>query len=115
MPVIPSSTPQSSTPPFVFDLISPRTQSQIRAGSCVGNGPERCQWVIARPPFVTEPGRCYLLVTRQANGTYTVAVGRQGMCADVYTEAVVKGVTVDDVEATVLRVCLARTMAEVQP
>ena len=89
-------------PLAVYTLIAADTKLMIGARDRRGEGPTRCQWRIARPSWITDEGTCMLLVTRQENGSYTVAIGRQGMCADIYTEAIRKGVADLDVDGVVL-------------
>lgn len=98
--------------PAVHTLIATATKRHIGATDRRGEGSDRCQWRIWRPPFVTDQGTCMLLVSRQPNGSYVVTIGRQGMCADVYTEAKRMGVADLDVDAVVMEMCTARTMRE---
>jgi hypothetical protein len=63
---------------------------------------DRVQWQVNRPPFVSDTGRCYLVVKRTGDGC-SVFIGRQGMCADIYTEATVEHVPDVDVDAVVRR------------
>ena len=107
-----SSTTEFIMPTHVSGLISEQTRVQIGAREPL-YGAERIQWTINRPSYVTDDGRCMVSVRPDGQGSYTVAVGRQGMCADIYPEAVVRNAAAVDVDATVLRVCTARSLGEV--
>jgi hypothetical protein len=87
------------------------TKLGIGASDRRGEGAGRCQWRIARPRWINDEGTCMLLVTRQADGSYTVAIGRQGMCADIYTEAKRTGVADLDVDGVVMDLYYQRAEA----
>jgi hypothetical protein len=91
----------------VSTLISDETLRAIGARDPMTKGADWAQWRIDRPRFVTDPGTCMLLVTRK-EGRCTVGIGRQGMCADIFTEALETGVEPDLVDATVVWLCLSR-------
>lgn len=101
----------------VYTLVSEATQRQIGARLQQHPNPDRvtkrAQWIVRRPPFVADEGRCYLVVQRSDADTFSIFVGRQGMCADVYTEAEVLNVEEEQVDSVVSQLWRARSLAEV--
>lgn len=91
-----------ATQTWVAALVSRETRQAIGARDIrtFGDNPDKVQWRIDRPLFVSDDGICMLLVVRKLDGI-TVGIGRQGMCADIYTEALVTGVHEDQADAVV--------------
>lgn len=88
----------------VSELVTKETQRLIgaRGSDRYSRSPKRVQWQINRPPFIHDTGRCYLVVLRDPSmGGCLIMIGRQGMCADIYTEACANGVPDERVDETV--------------